>query len=86
MRFNISNCNEIQYMYINEALNCQSTIDYFLTSDISKVYQFDIIYHDFNLWDHLPLHIVCKSDIFQATGKPIDKDNVNSEVCVERFR
>ena len=24
--------------------------------------------------------------MFEATGKPIDKDNVNSEVCVERFR
>ena len=45
--------------YINNVLNCQSTIDYFLISDISKVCQFDIIDHDSNLSDHLPLHILC---------------------------
>ena len=30
--------------------------------------------------------LFCKSAIFEATCKLIDKDNVNSEVCVERFR
>ena len=34
----------------------------------------------------IPLHIVCKSVIFEATDKPIDKDDSNGEVCVERFR
>ena len=48
--------------------------------------QFDIMDHDSNLSDHLPLHIVCKSASFEATGKPNDKDDGNSEVCVERFR
>ena len=48
--------------------------------------QFDIIDHDSNISDHLPLHIVCKWAIFEATGKPSDKNNVNNEICVERFR
>ena len=65
-----------KYTYVNDALNCQSTMDYFLIYDISKVCQFDIIDHDSNLSDHLSLHIVCKSAIF-------DKNNVNSEICFE---
>ena len=48
--------------------------------------QFDIIDHDSNLSDHWPLHIVYKSAIFEDTGKPIVKNDCNSEVCVERFR
>ena len=48
--------------------------------------QLDIIDDDSNLSDHLPLHIVCKSTIFEATGKHVDKNNVDSEICVERFR
>ena len=48
--------------------------------------QFGIIDHDSNLSDHLPLHIACKSAIFEVTGKPTDKNNVNSDVCVDRFR
>ena len=71
-----------KYTYVNDALNCQSNTDYFLISDISKVCQFDISDHDSNSSDHLPLHIVCKSDIFEDTGKPIDKVVNNSEVCV----
>ena len=46
----------------------------------------DIIDHDFNLADHLTLHIVCKSAISEDTGNPINKDYSNSEVCVKRFR
>ena len=51
-----------------------------------KVCQFDIIDHESNVSDHLPLHIVCKSATFEATDRPINKDNINIEVCVERFR
>ena len=75
-----------KHMNINDALNCRSTTDYFLISDISKVCQFDIVDHDSNISDHLPLYSACKSAIFESIGKPIDKDNANSEVCVERYR
>ena len=49
--------------------------------------EFDFINHDSNLSDHLPLHIVWKSAIFESTDEHIDKASVNrSEVCVDRFR
>ena len=78
--------NATKYSYIIDALNCQRTIDYFLISDISNVCQFYIIDHDSNLLDHLPLYIVCNSAMFEATGKPIGKDDINSVSLRWRFR
>ena len=56
-RYDLTFPTASKYTNINDALNCQSTIDYFLISHISNVCQFDINDHDSNLSDHLLLHI-----------------------------
>jgi hypothetical protein len=58
--------------YYNEALNSQSTIDFFLTSDKSIILSFAVIECDINLSDHLPITISCICNVGQ-TSPPTDK-------------
>jgi exonuclease III len=48
--------------YVNEALNHESVLDYFFTSDDLKVSNYDVIDPDINFSDHLPITIICESD------------------------
>jgi hypothetical protein len=43
------------HTYINEPLNCASTIDYLLTSNINRTVAFNVLDLDINLSDHCPL-------------------------------
>lgn len=49
--------------YINEALNHQSMIDFFLSTDKDIVSSFDVIDCNINLSDHEPITINCKCNI-----------------------
>lgn len=67
--------------YFNESLNCSSTIDFFLTNDKSVVSYFEVIDHDSNLSDHLPITISCACNVSrlcdeQDVGLPADKTEV----------
>ena len=72
---NVFNSNAV-YMYVNDALNQQSTIDYSLCSDVNKLINFEIVEPAINLSDHLPLLTVltaCTANLF--------KGNVNNYYC-----
>ena len=49
--------------YYNEALNHQSTIDFFFTSDVSRIKTFDVLDLDCNFSDHRPINITCKCTV-----------------------
>ena len=55
--------NNTSFMYVNEALKQQSTIDYALCSNVSRLIKFDVIDPAKNLSDHLPLLIVYTFDM-----------------------
>lgn len=46
--------------YVSEASNSSSTIDYMLSTSVSKVVAFNILDIDINLSDHLPLLVICE--------------------------
>jgi len=56
---NLPSCSNKRSTYYNEALNCESTIDYFLTNDIGAISSFDVLVIDSNLSDHHPIIITC---------------------------
>ena len=45
--------------YVNEALNCSSCIDYFLTTSVDTLKSFNVIDEGSNLSDHLPVVVDC---------------------------
>ena len=45
--------------YYNESLQCDSVIDYFLTSNLKDTIAFNILDLDINLSDHRPIMAVC---------------------------
>ena len=45
--------------YYNDALNHESTIDFFLTSDVNIIKAFDVMDLDCNFSDHRPIKICC---------------------------
>jgi len=53
-----------KYTYINESLNCSSTIDYMLTSNPVRTVAFNLLDIDVNLSDHIPIMTVCSRDDF----------------------
>ena len=58
-----------KYTYINESLNCSSTIDYMLTSNCGSTIAFNILDLDLNLSDHLPIMAILalNADLSNAT-------------------
>jgi hypothetical protein len=64
------------HTYMNESLNCASTIDYMLTSNVSRTVAFNVLDIDINLSDHFPLLTVlnaCFSGNSVLKGNHIDK-------------
>jgi hypothetical protein len=55
--------------YVNEALNHESVLDYFFTSDDLNVSNYDIIDPDINFSDHLPITIICETDSIDLNGR-----------------
>jgi len=67
--------------YVNDALNHESTIDYFFTSDDAAVTGYDVIDPDINFSDHLPIKVNCTFDIMCGNSKhnkSIDSDSSSS--------
>ena len=54
-----------QFTYANESLNCMSRIDYFITSDLSNTFAFNILDLDANFSDHLLIMVVVLSCNYQ---------------------
>jgi hypothetical protein len=48
------------YIYVNDAQNHCSCIDYMLVSSCDEIMHFDVLDPNINLSDHLPLFAVCK--------------------------
>jgi len=77
---NLSRCDALtsnackRATYCNEALNCQSTIDYFLTTNTDVVSSFDVIDCNINFSDHLPIMISCACKIVNSD----DNNNDNN--------
>lgn len=65
------------FTYVNESLNCASSIDYFLTSVADRIINFFV--HDVgsNLSDHFPIVINCTCTTTEAT--PISSGATSSE-------
>ena len=60
VRNNLTGCDEIMsyivsHTYYNDSNNSNSHIDYFVTSNSSKLIRFELIAHSVNLSDYLPL-------------------------------
>ena len=70
----------------NEALKQQSTIDYALCSNVSKLIKFDVIDPAINLSDHLPLLIVYTFDMPNSNTNVDFKVLPKDEPQITRFR
>ena len=62
--------------YVNEALNCSSCIDYFLTSSLNALKSFYVIDEGSNLSDHLPVVVDC---ICRESHRPHTRSQHNME-------
>ena len=74
--------------YVNQALQCQSTIDYFLCSSPHIISNFTVLDPHVNFSDHLPITVVCNctlSSYERTPSRPLsvtqlrwDKANIHS--------
>jgi len=63
-QLHIFNCvTQNSVTFVNEALNHNSTLDYFVLSDTSMVIDYSVIYPDINYSDHLRVSLVCRIDV-----------------------
>ena len=69
--------------YYNDALNHQSTIDFFLTSDTSIVRAFDVMDLDCNFSDHRLISICCMCTV--TGSSPADCDDANKPKGFDRM-
>jgi len=65
-----------RFTYFNDSLQCASTIDYFLTSNVSDTVGFNIVDLDINLSDHRPIMAICT--YFDNPRKPMSIPLSNS--------
>jgi len=82
LQFPVSNRNT----YINDSTNAYSAIDYFLTSDSSKIVAYNVLDIDINLSDHVPLLAVCVRDQPMANGPTGPNNNSRLSDEVVHFR
>ena len=78
--------NNTSFTYVNEALKQQSTIDYALCSNVSKLINFDVIDPAINLSNHIPLLIVYTSDMPNSNTNVDHKVLPNDEPQIAIFR
>ena len=74
--------------YYNEALNCESVIDYFLVNDIDIVTHFAVLDPYVNFSDHRPITINCMCCVYNCHDR-IDAREVphtNSEVSISHLQ
>ena len=78
--FCLKRCDKIfdknSVTYVNTALNCQSHLDYFLSSDPSSLISFDVFDDGCNISDHLPilLSFTCAIKVGNSNSKQSDSD------------
>jgi hypothetical protein len=70
---NLMRCDELspantRFTYFNEPLIHYSAIDYFLLSDTNCLISYEVIDHDANLSDHLPIMCVCSYSVVPSVG------------------
>jgi len=76
MRFNDVHRCDVQFpvsnrnTYINDSTNACSAIDYFVSSNRSKIVAFNVLDIDINLSDHVPLLAVCLCDPPNVCNRP----------------
>jgi len=77
-----------QSTYYNEALNCESVIDYFLVNDVDLVTQFAILDPYINFSDHRPITINCMCCVYKCRDRVNCRDSIStkSEVSISQLR
>jgi exonuclease III len=92
---NLKRCDVIfpsrtEYTYYNESLNHSSTIDYILISDSVVLVDFDIIDHEANLSDHLPIMCICNYTVnteeLTDCDKKKDSERKSNNFIVKQLR
>lgn len=72
--------------YVNEALNCSSCIDYFLTSSVDTLRSFCVIDEGSNLSDHLPVVVDCLCKVCHQSCVTLSRKQRSTEVDkVEKY-
>jgi len=72
--------------YFNDALQCQSTIDYFLTNDNCVSTKFDVLDPYINFSDHVPILISCVCVLRQSNCTPSKEFVGTSKMLVPQLR
>jgi len=74
------------YTYCNDSLNCHSYIDYFLTSDASRVVKFSVVDEGSNLSDHLPIAVTFNFDVINSRPNNLSSNDNTKEATQSYLR